>query len=163
MNTDKNGLSALRKLTAQALAIVLFGAGLGLGANLISPHGIPVERRPVAVAPENFVPLEQAAQLWRQGGALFLDAREPGDFAAGHIGNAVNLPVQSFAEHFGEVAPMLTPEAVLVVYCDGPECDLSGQLARRLREQGQKQVQILFNGWTAWRAAGLPVTMGGRP
>ena len=163
MNTDKNVMSARWKLGGQALAIGLFGAGLGLAANLISPHGIPVVSGPVAVAPEPFMPLDQAAQWWRQGGALFLDAREPADFVAGHIGNALNLPAQSFAEHFGEVAPLLTPDTVMVIYCDGAECELSEQLARRLREQGQRQVHILFNGMTAWRAAGLPVTMGGRP
>ena len=59
--------------------------------------------------------------------------------------------------------PLLTPDAVIVIYCDGSECELSGLLARRLREQGQTRVHVLFNGWTAWRAAGLPVTMGGRP
>ncbi len=163
MSADKTGKPAMKKLAWQALVIVLFGAGLGLAANLISPCGIPVVVRPTAGAPEKYLPLEQAAQWWRQGGALFLDAREPADFAAGHIGNALNLPAQSFAEHFWELAPLLTPDAVIVIYCDGSECELSGLLARRLREQGQTRVHVLFNGWTAWRAAGLPVTMGGRP
>jgi hypothetical protein len=27
--------------------------------------------------------------------------------------------------HFGEIAPMLTRELPLVLYCDGPECELS--------------------------------------
>ena len=153
----------MRKLAFQAMAIGLFGAGLGLAANLISPHGIPLMSGQVAGRAETFLPLEKAAQLWRAGGALFLDAREPADYAAGHIGNALNLPAQSFAEHFGEVGPLLTPDTVIVIYCDGSECELSAQLAGRLREQGQKQVHVLFNGWTAWRTAGLPVTRGGQP
>ena len=142
--------------------MVLLGAGLGLAANQISPRGLALVASPKsAVAPGEFVPLEQARQLWIGGSALFLDAREPGDYAAGHIGNALNLPAQSFAQHFGEVSPMLTPASELILYCDGTECDLSHQLAEMLRQQGYTNLHILFNGWTTWKQAGLPVTPGG--
>ena len=41
--------------------------------------------------------------------AIFLDAREPQDYAAGHIGNALNLPGLRFEAHFGKVAPLFDP------------------------------------------------------
>lgn len=152
----------MKKTLSQALLLVLLGTGLGLAANQLSPRGLPLIAPPKAApAQGEFIALEQANLLWQGGGALFLDAREPGDFAAGHIGNALNLPAQSFAQHYGNVAPLLTPEAALVLYCDGQECDLSHRLATSLRQQGHTNVHLLHNGWTAWRQAGLPVTMGG--
>ena len=109
---------------------------------------------------ESYLSLDRAKELW-QGGAVFLDARAPADFAAGHIGNAFNLPAQSFAQHFGEIAPLLTSESQLVLYCDGVECDLSHRLQGSLRQAGYTNTHLLFNGWTAWRQAGLPSATGG--
>lgn len=149
-------------LLAKALGIVLLGVAVGLVANYGSPVGIPLRTPPKKEAQEGeFIPLDQAKKLWESGGAVFIDAREPADFAAGHIGNALNLPVQSFAQHFGELAPVISSGLPLVLYCDGKECDLSHRLAANLRQQGQTNVHILFNGWTAWREAGFPVTPGG--
>jgi rhodanese-related sulfurtransferase len=146
----------------QALGIVLLGAGLGLAGNQISPRGLPLITPPKpASAAEEFIALDQAKQLWLNGTTLFLDAREPADYAAGHIGNALNLPVQSFAQHFGEIAPMLTPESLLVLYCDGPKCELSHRLRESLRQLGYTNSHLLFNGLTSWRKAGLPTTLGG--
>lgn len=152
----------MKQVLLQALIIVLLGCGLGLAANQISPRGLPLIALPKQEpAAEEFVALDQAAKLWHSGTAIFLDAREPADFDAGHIGNALNLPAHSFAQHFGEVAPILTPSSELVIYCDGKECDLSHRLKESLHQQGFTNTHLLFNGWTAWRAAGLPITSGG--
>jgi rhodanese-related sulfurtransferase len=153
----------MKQLLTRALIIVGLGLGLGLAANQISPRGIPLvaPRKEIAKADE-FIPLDKAKQLWGLGTALFIDAREPADYAAGHIGNAFNLPAQSFAQHFGQLAPMLTTDSELVLYCDGKECDLSHRLADNLRQQGYTNLHILANGWTVWRQAGLPVTRGGQ-
>jgi rhodanese-related sulfurtransferase len=151
----------LRTPLLQALGIVLFGIGAGLAGNQLSPRGLPLITPPRQThKADAFIPLDEAKQLWRLGVALFLDAREPEDYAAGHIGNALNLPAQSFAQHFGEIAPMLTRESPLVLYCDGNECDLSHRLSGILRQQGYTNWHILSNGWTAWRQAGLPTTLG---
>lgn len=153
-----------KKVVPQAIILVLLGAALGLAANQISPRGIPLRTPPKrAPAQSEFLTLEQAKQLWDGGSAMFLDAREPDDYAAGHIGNAFNLPAQSFAQHFGAVAPMLAPGSELVLYCDGKECDLSHRLAESLRQQGFTNLHLLFNGWTTWRQAGLPTTQGNQP
>jgi len=150
----------MKSLWIQVLVIVLLGVGAGLLVNQLSPRGIPWLVVPVVVPAGEFIPLDQAVQAWHRGNVLFLDAREPADYAAGHIGNALNLPAQSFAEHFGEVAPLLTSGSELILYCDGTECDLSRQLAAHLRQQGYVHAHILANGWAAWQQAGLPATGG---
>lgn len=145
----------------QVLSIVLFGIAAGLAGNQLSPRGLPLITPPKETPKaEAFISLDQAKQLWRLGAALFVDAREPDDYAAGHIGNALNLPAQSFAQHFGELAPLLTAASPMVLYCDGDECDLSRLLAESLRQQGYTNLHLLANGWTAWRQAGLPMTAG---
>jgi rhodanese-related sulfurtransferase len=133
-----------------------------LAGNQLSPRGLPLITPPVPTRPpETFLPLDEARRLWDLGAALFLDAREPADYAACHIGNALNLPAQSFERHFAGIAPMLTPESPLVLYCDGPDCELSHRLRETLRQLGYTNTHLLFNGWTAWRQAGLPTTSGG--
>jgi len=147
----------------QALVIILVGAGLGLAANHVSPRGLPLITPPKQTVPaEEFIPLDRAKALWHDGTTLFLDARDPEDYAAGHIGNALNLPAQSFAQHLGEIAPMLTPASVLVLYCDGNECELSHRLRESLRPLGYTNTYLLFNGWSAWRQAGLPTVLAGQ-
>ena len=128
--------------------------GLGLLGNAISPRGLPLRTPPPIAA--RTISLEEAVEVWNNGIAIFLDAREPQDYAAGHIGNAFNLPALSFEAHFGKVAPLLTPTSRIVVYCDGTQCDLSHRVIERLQQMGFTNVQILTNGWSVWRQAGLP-------
>jgi len=142
----------------RALLIVVVGAGMGLLANTVSPKRIPLITPPKKVAkPDDYIPLEKARQLWNEGGAFFLDARKPEDYEAGHIANALNLPAEEFGQYFPKVAPMLSQESPLVVYCNGTECDLSHRLAADLRQQGYTNVHMLFNGWDAWSKAQYPV------
>lgn len=143
------------------LGIVLLGVVAGLAGNQLSPRGLPLRTPPkVERPPETYLALDQAKLLWQQGSAFFLDAREPADYAAGHIGNALNLPAQSFTQHFAAIAPLLTPESSLVLYCDGLECELSHRLRTSLHQLGYTNTHLLLNGWTAWRAAGLATTGG---
>ncbi len=52
-------------------------------------------------------------------------------------------------------------EAQVVVYCAGPECESSGEVAARLVELGYTNVRHFSGGKQAWREAGLPLE-GGR-
>jgi rhodanese-related sulfurtransferase len=153
----------MRKTLFRAVAIVSLGVALGLTGNRLSPRGLPLITPPKeAPKADAFLPLERAKEIWSSGVAVFLDAREPADYEAGHIANALNLPALSFERHFGEIAPMLTPASQVVVYCDGKECELSHRLADSLHQLGYTNTHILFNGWTTWRQAGLPTEQGGR-
>lgn len=151
------------RLLARMLGIVMLGIATGLAANRISPRGLPWITPPKkTVSSGEYIPLEEAKKLWDSGSAMFLDAREPADYAACHIGNALNLPAQSFQQHFGELAPMLAPESPMVLYCDGTECEQSHHLRDSLSQLGYTNTHLLYNGMTAWRNAGLPITLGGK-
>ena len=148
----------------RALLIAVAGAALGLAVNTVSPRHIPIVAPPKAAPqPSDFVPLAEARQFWQSGTAFFLDARAPADYKAGHIAGAYNLPAEEFDGRYPETATMLTPESVIVTYCDGMECDLSHHLTERLRELGYQNVHILQNGWTAWRQAGWTTATGAKP
>ncbi len=148
----------------RALVIVLAGAVLGLAANAVSPRRIPYVTPPKA-APQaqDTVAFQQAQELWAGGSAFFLDAREPADYAAGHIAGALSLPIEEFDDRFPLVERMLTPDATIITYCDGEDCDLSSRLTVRLRELGYHNVRHLVNGWSAWRRAGLATHTGSQP
>ena len=148
----------MKKCILQALILLVASMGLGLLGNAISPRGLPLRTPPSSsLEQEEFISLEQAKELWSNGAAIFLDAREPAEYSAGHIGNAFNLPGLRFETYFGDVAPILTPESQIVVYCDGIECDLSHRVSERLKQMRFTNVRILSNGWTVWRQAGLPI------
>jgi len=148
----------------RALVIVFAGAVLGLAANGLSPRRIPYITPPKAPPQiQDTVTLEEAKALWSGGTAFFLDARSPADYAAGHIAGALNLPVEEFDEHYPTIGRMLTPDSVIVVYCDGLDCDLSHHLMAKLRELGYHQVRLLVNGWTVWHAAGFLTHAGEQP
>lgn len=147
----------------RSLVIVVASAAIGLAVNAVSSRRIPYITPPKpAIAPSEFIPLEEAYKLWG-GSALFLDARAPADYQAGHIANAFSLPAEAFDEHFPAVASFLTPDSVLVCYCDGMECDLSHHLAELLQQRGFKNIHLLQNGWTVWHGAGHPTNTGAQP
>jgi rhodanese-related sulfurtransferase len=152
----------MRRTFLRAVVILLTGTVAGLVVNLGSPYGIPV-RTPArgALPTEQVVPLTEARQLL--GAALFLDARRAEDYALGHIAGAFNLPADDFDAQYPQVAGLLSPTGPVVVYCDGVDCDLSHRVRERLAALGYPQTRVLVNGWTVWRAAGLPTTTGVTP
>jgi rhodanese-related sulfurtransferase len=155
---------AMPRTFGRVVVILLSGAALGVVVNAVSPRRIPwITPLPPKLTTEDTVSLDEVKTLWQTGGAIFLDARSPSDYAAGHIPNSLNLPAEQFEEHYPQVAAMLTPDTRVVVYCDGVECELSHHLADRLRSLNYKRVRILVNGWTTWRTAGLPTQTGDAP
>lgn len=71
-------------------------------------------------------------------GALLVDVRSPKEFAQGHLPGAVNVPIDDFEEHVGE---LLAEHRPLVLYCAaGVRCN---KAARMLEEAGSRQVHQL--------------------
>jgi len=96
-------------------------------------------------------------------GLLFVDSRSLEDFAAGHIPGALSIPLEE-VQHSGK------PEAgqdwgrmidfpgaqVLVIYCEGGDCQTSISLAKLIHDRGYQDIRIFSGGWAEWSAAGLP-------
>ncbi len=96
-------------------------------------------------------------------GAVFVDSRSRGDFSAGHIPGALNIPVaelkaQGNAASDGALSEMLSfpKDQVLVVYCEGGDCQTSTTLARLIHDRGFTDIRIISGGWAEWTATGLP-------
>ncbi|MCG7523428.1 MBL fold metallo-hydrolase [Streptomyces sp. OfavH-34-F] len=80
-----------------------------------------------ASAPRALAPADVLAR--RAAGAVVLDARDPQEFAAGHLRGAVNVPADGrFAEQAGTVLPL--GAEVLVVAPEGREDEVVTRLAR---------------------------------
>ena len=93
-------------------------------------------------------------RMLAEGGALVVDVREQGEFAAGHIAGAINLPLSAFD-------PAHLPDAggrVLVLQCAGGK--RSGMALDRCSAAQAAVDTHLAGGIGAWMAAGLPVQRG---
>jgi rhodanese-related sulfurtransferase len=80
-----------------------------------------------------------------------LDVRSPGEFAAGHVPGAVNVPFTSVLAGSDDVRALKSQ--TVVVYCGhGPRAWLAGEA---LRWRGYARVTYLRGHMAAWRRAGL--------
>ena len=147
----------------QMVFILLISAALGMTVNLIRPDSIPfvgswsMANKLVTQDGDTLaIPLEDAATLFTENAAVFLDARTPAEYEQGHIQGAVNLPWHDVDNYFETVIMTLDPEATFITYCDGEACLLSHDLAMLLKDLGFTRVKVLVNGWTLWKEHKLP-------
>ena len=80
-------------------------------------------------------------------GLQLVDVRNPGEAAAGMIGDAVNIPVGQLPDRLGE----LDPARPTVVYCAGGY--RSSVAASVLRQRGFADVSDVLGGYNAWEEA----------
>jgi rhodanese-related sulfurtransferase len=155
---------ALKKLIRQ-IVLILFASliiGLGINFSLIRKyfqgefrHGfISSEEYPSIT----FITLQEAEGLFSVGGALFIDSRPEEAFQAGHILGAENIPFEERKAEDVFDLPSLLTEGIVVIYCDGSECNSSLELAKVLHQKGLKDIRVFFGGWVEWVREGLPVS-----
>lgn len=95
--------------------------------------------------------------------ALFIDARLPQEYQAGHIKGAISIPYDQREAHLQALRKMAGPQQRIIVYCDGQECGQSKKLSGYLIQQGWRNVQVFRDGFPAWQEAGLEVSVGDKP
>ncbi len=96
----------------------------------------------------------EAVQLMNQKHAVLIDIRPASAFAAGHIPQSRNIPL----EEINQKTATLPKNKPLILVCDQGRSAIGA--ATRLRAQGVTEVVTLEGGLRAWSAAGLPVTAG---
>jgi rhodanese-related sulfurtransferase/DNA-binding transcriptional ArsR family regulator len=81
-----------------------------------------------------------------------LDVRPSDEFAAGHLPNALNIPLCDLARRLRE----LPRNREVVAYCRGAYCVLAFEAVALLRKRGFSAMR-LEEGFPEWHAAGLPI------
>lgn len=88
----------------------------------------------------------------REGSVALLDVRPHEEFQAGHLPDAINIPL----DELETMLDALPRDREIVAYCRGPYCVLSHEAVERLRKLGFR-VRRFDEGFPQWKAAGLPV------
>ena len=95
------------------------------------------------------------ALRWIQenNGPLIIDVRTPGEFGAGHVPGAVNIPHDVLGQHLDEISDQRNQK--VVVYCErGPR---AAKASAVLVGAGFSDVRHLEGDMAGWRDANLPV------
>lgn len=87
------------------------------------------------------------------GDVVVVDVRPRLEYEAGHLPEAISIPLDELVHRVGEI----DHDATVVAYCRGPYCVLSAQAVAHLREAGRRASR-LAGGPLEWSAAGLPLT-----
>ena len=80
----------------------------------------------------------------RAAGAVLVDVRSAGEFAAGNIPGAINVPLDELRDRLTEL-----PDAPLIVHC---QVGQRGHTAARILSQSGLDVQNLDGGYRTWTA-----------
>jgi rhodanese-related sulfurtransferase len=88
----------------------------------------------------------------RNGEVTILDVRPVEEYRAGHIPDAISIPVNELKSRLDE----LPKKREIVVYCRGPYCVMALDAVELLRKKGFK-VQRMEQGVADWRAHGWRV------
>ncbi len=109
--------------------------------NIASWQHPPVDSAPVSLA---------QVESWGEA-TLWIDARGDEQFERAHIPGALQLNEDNWDELFRAMLPAWSPEKKVVVYCSRQTCNLSHEVAERLRQEaGLTNVYVLQGGWEEW-------------
>ena len=155
----RKGELNIRQALREALALIVAAIVLGVVYSFITKQGFfakPQPVQPVAMSNMEMIPLAKAKELFESKNALFVDARHEFDYKEGHIHGAVNVALNNFDAQYAHLNT-ISKDKLLIVYCDGAECNSSIELAVKLMDSGFTNVKIFFGGWQEWNSAKLPV------
>ncbi len=94
-----------------------------------------------------------AVQLINREKAVIVDVCETGEFTAGHVAGAKNVPLGELESRLAVVVKNKTVPLILVCQSGAR----SGRAVAIAKKLGYDQAQSLAGGLSAWRAANLPV------
>lgn len=159
-------MSETRKIIRQALVIGVLGVLLGAAVHLpLVKRFARGEFRETFFFQADYpgvvlITIQEAEDLWAAGETIFFDARGAGLYGEGHVPRARNLPEAESRQKFPADILELPRKRALVVYCEGGDCQSSLLLAKRLHDEGFKDIRVMTGGWEEWIKAGLPTETG---
>ncbi len=106
----------------------------------------------------NSVSPGEATQLINREDAHVIDVREAGEFAGGHLPDAVNIPAGQLAERMGDLEKF-KGKPLIVCCASGMR---SNKACGELKKQGFDKLYNLAGGVDAWVGAGYPIKKAGK-
>ncbi len=97
-----------------------------------------------------------AVQLINREKGVVIDVCEPGEFAAGHVTGAKNIPFADLEAKLG--AAVKNKALPLILVCQSGA--RSGRAVAIAKKLGFEQAQSLGGGLASWKAANLPLEKG---
>ncbi len=89
-------------------------------------------------------------RLYQGSKNYLIDARGADKFAQGHINGAVNYYGGEVQSRIPDLLANVPRDRVILIYCDGGECELSHHVADVLKQFGYGPVFIYTGGWAEW-------------
>lgn len=129
---------------------LLIGLAIGSGIMLI----LPMFKKSAGGVPN--LSSGEAVTLINRSNALVLDVRDDAEFAAGHIADAMHIPVANLEARLGELKKYIN-KPILVNCQRGAR---SAKACAILRKAEFTQIHNLQGGLNAWVEAKLPVVVG---
>jgi rhodanese-related sulfurtransferase len=153
------------RMIAHTIALTAIGALVGLLVNALRPDGIALFKpfvsdaegaaECVAASTPPRVDVAAARGLLESREAVFGDVRTAGEYAAGHVIDAVHLPCSADAPRWLASVDKTT---TVVVYGTG-DSD-ADQVAQSLGANGYSDVRVLSGGFAAWQDGGGSAASG---
>ena len=156
VESDKRGLNVVYRLGAPAV-FTLWRTLRDLGSSRLAEIDRLVETYLTDRASLTAVDVDELRRLIDDGTVTLLDVRPAHEYLQGHIPTARSIPVAELERRLAEVPR----NREVVAYCRGPYCVYSDEAADVLQRNGFPKVRRLAEGFPEWRAAGLPVEVGG--
>lgn len=128
------------------------GASAGSGLPEIPDVGRPIQ-----------IQISKVKTFFDAKAAAIIDAREPAEYAEGHIPGAINMPYDQVVTDPVRLEDFDPQGRPIIVYCGGGTCELSMNLGFSLVNAGQKKVLVFMGGWPEWSTSGYPIAKGATP
>jgi rhodanese-related sulfurtransferase len=93
--------------------------------------------------------VKQHVQVPMADNIMLIDSRpKRAKYDLGHIPMAISIPDMEFDENTGKLPN--NKEALLIFYCEGPECKLSHNSAKKAVKLGYANVKVYADGYPGW-------------
>lgn len=151
VETEKNGLYVTYRAADERVTTLLISLRQLAEGRLLEVREVTRDyfASRGALAP---VDSEELIRRVRKGEVTVLDVRPVEEYRAGHISDAVSIPISDLKRRLRE----LPKRREIVAYCRGPYCVYAVDAVKLLRARGYSAVRM-EDGIPEWRARGLPV------
>jgi rhodanese-related sulfurtransferase len=141
--------------TPGLLALMIGGAS-ERARTVARPSPVGAGSEPDVVGDATISAIDLMTRIDRGDVLHILDVRSQGEFEAGHVPGAVNIPFTQVLSRIGDVPGDTSAE--LILYCGhGPRAYMA---AAALRHGGRGRIVYLSGHWASWQDVGLRVEPG---